>query len=110
MLSFKFGASLATQLVKNPPTMRETLVRLLSQEGPLEKGLATHSSIPGLPCGSDSKESTCSAGDLGSTPGLGRSPGGGLGNPLQYPCLENPHGQRSLVGYSPWGRKESDMN
>ena len=30
------------------------------------------------------------------------------GNPLQYPCLENPHGQRSLAGYSPWGRKESD--
>ena len=84
MLSFKFGASLATQLVKNPPTMRETLVRLLSQEGPLEKGLATHSSIPGLPCGSDSKESTCSAGDLGSTPGLGRSLGEGIGYPLQY--------------------------
>ena len=32
------------------------------------------------------------------------------GNPLQYSCLENPHGQRSLVGYSPWGRKESDAN
>ena len=41
--------------------------------------------------------------------GLGRSPGGGHGNPLQYFCLENPRGQRSLVGYSPWGRKESDM-
>ena len=37
------------------------------------------------------------------------SPGGGHGNPLQYSCLENPHGQRSLAGYSPWGRKESDM-
>ena len=36
------------------------------------------------------------------------SSGGGHGNPLQYSCLENPHGQRSLVGYSPWGRKESD--
>ena len=36
-------------------------------------------------------------------------PWGGTGNPLQYSCLENPHGQRSLVGYSPWGRKESDM-
>ena len=35
----------------------------------------------------------------GSIPGLGRSPGGGQGNPLQYSCLENPHGQRSLVGY-----------
>ena len=37
------------------------------------------------------------------------SPGGGHGNPLQYSCLENPSGQRSLVGYSPWGFKESDM-
>ena len=35
--------------------------------------------------------------------------GGGNGNPLQYACLENPHGQRSLPGYSPWGHKESDM-
>ena len=41
-------------------------------------------------------------------PGLGRSPGGGNGNPLQYSGLENPHGQRSLAGYSPWGRKELD--
>jgi len=44
------------------------------------------------------KESVCNAGGLGSIPVLGRSPGGGHGNPLQYPCLENPHGQRSLVG------------
>ena len=40
--------------------------------------------------GSDGKESACSAGDLGSIPGLGRSPGEGNGNPLQYSCLENP--------------------
>ena len=40
--------------------------------------------------------------------GLGRSPGGGHGHPLQYSCLENPLGQRSLAGCSPWGRKESD--
>ena len=56
-----------------------------------------------FPGGSDGKESACNAGDLGSIPGRGH------GNPLQYPCLENPHGQRSLVGYSPWGLKESDM-
>ena len=62
----------------------------------------------GFPSGSDSKESTCNLGDSGSIPGLGRSPGGGHGNPLQCSCLENPHGQMSLVGYSPWGRKESD--
>ena len=60
--------------------------------------------------GSDGEESACSVGDLGSTPGLGRSLGGGYGNSLQYSCLEKLHGQRSLVGYSPWGRKESDMN
>ena len=47
--------------------------------------------------------------DADSIPGWKRSPGEGNGNPLQYPCLENPLGQRSLVGYSPWGRKEADM-
>ena len=62
-----------------------------------------------FPGGSDGKESACNAGDLGSIPGLGRSPGGGHGSPLQYSCLENPQGQRRLAGYSPWGRKESDM-
>ena len=60
-------------------------------------------------CSSADKESACNAGDPGSILGLGRSPGGGHGNPLQYSCLENPHGQRSLVGYSPQGRKELDM-
>ena len=60
----------------------------------------------GFPGGSDGKESTCNAGDLGSIPELGRSSWWGHGNPLQYSCLEKPHGQRSLAGYSPWGRKE----
>ena len=46
--------------------------------------------------------------DPGLIPGLGRYLGGGHGNPLQYSCLENPHGQKSLVGYSPWGHRESD--
>ena len=47
------------------------------------------------------KESACNVGDLGSVPGLEGSPGGGHGNPLQYSCLENPHGQGSLAGYNP---------
>ena len=59
--------------------------------------------------GSNGKESACNAGDPGSIPGLGRSPGGGHGNPLQPSCLENLRGQRSLAGYSSWGCKESDM-
>ena len=63
----------------------------------------------GFPNGSDDKEYTCNTGDLGSIPGSGRSPGGGHGNQLHYSCQENPHGQRSLVGYSSWGHKESDM-
>ena len=46
--------------------------------------------------------------DAASIPGSGRSPGGGHGNPLQCPCLGNPHGQRSLGGYSPRGGRESD--
>ena len=44
----------------------------------------------GFSCGSVGKESACNVGDLGLIPGLGRSPGEGNGNPLQYPCLENP--------------------
>ena len=48
-------------------------------------------------------------GDLGSIPGLERSPEEGHDNPLQCSCLENPDGQRSLAGYSPGGHKESDM-
>ena len=64
-----------------------------------------------FPGGSVSNESACDAGpsgDRGSIPGSRRSPGRGYGNPLQYSCLENPHGQRSLVGYGSQGHKESD--
>ena len=58
------------------------------------------------------KESACNAGglgDVGSIPGSGRSPGEGKGNPLHLLLPEKSHGQRSLVGYSPRGLKESDM-
>ena len=59
-----------------------------------------------FPGGSDGKESTCNEGNLGSIPGLGRSPEGGYSNPLQYSCPEYPHGQSSLADYSSWGCKE----
>jgi len=62
----------------------------------------------GFPGGSDSKESACSARYLGLIPVLGRSPGGGHGNPLHCFCLESLHGQRSLLGYSAWDNRESD--
>ena len=53
------------------------------------------------------KRTACSAGDPVLIPRWGRSPGGGHDNPLQYSCVENPHGERSLAGYSSWGHKES---
>ena len=62
----------------------------------------------GFPGSSAGKETTCNAGDLDSTPGSGRSPSGGHGSPLQYSCLENPHGLRCLAGYSPWRPKKLD--
>ena len=63
----------------------------------------------GFPGGSHGKESACNAGDSSLIPGLGRFSGGGHVNQLQYTCLENPHGQRSLAGCSPWGCKELDV-
>ena len=63
----------------------------------------------GFPGGSEGEEFPCNVGDLDLIPGLRRSPRGEHGNPLQYSCLESPHGQRSLIGYSPWDHKESDM-
>ena len=57
--------------------------------------------MQGFSGGSDSKESACNAGDLGSTLGLGRFPEGGHANPLQYSWLEKSHGQRRLMGHSP---------
>ena len=71
--------------------------------------LKTSSTSLGFPGGSGSKESACNVGDLGLIPGLGGSPGRGHGNSFQYACLENPHEQRSLVGYSLWGHRELDM-
>ena len=55
--------------------------------------------------GSDGKQSACNAGDLS----LGWEDRG-HGNPLQYSCLENPHEQRSLVGYSPWGHTTEQLS
>ena len=71
--------------------------------------LEYHVGLMGFPGGSDGKESACNVEDLGLIPGLGKSPGGGHGNPLQYSCLKNPHEQKSLASYSPGGRRESDM-
>ena len=89
-------------------TTLRPLRELRLQDKPLPWNLERQTHPGGFPGGSAGKEFACSAGELSSIPGLGRSPGGRHGNPLQYSCLENPHGQRSLAGYSPRGCKESD--
>ena len=61
----------------------------------------THHRIRDFPGGLEGK--------TGSVPELGRSPGEGNGNPLQYPCLEKSHERRGLVGYTVHGVTESDM-
>ena len=111
-LSF-LRASLVAQTVKSLPAMQETQVQSLGRQDPLEKGMATHSSILSwrIPwtkehfrlCSwgcrvrynwetntddSDGKEYACSVGDWGLILGLGRSPGEGKGYPLQYSCLD----------------------
>ena len=63
----------------------------------------------GFPWSSVGKESACNAGDLGSILGLERSPGEGKWQPTPVSLPGKSHGQRSLVGYSPWGCKESGM-
>ena len=60
-----------------------------------------------FPGSSAGKESAYNAGDPSLISGLGRSPGEGIGDPLQYFCLENPHGQKSLASYSPGVCKKS---
>ena len=63
----------------------------------------------GFSGGSDGKEAACNAGDLACIPGWGRFPGGANGNPTGVFLPGKSHGQRNLVGYSPWDHKESDM-
>ena len=63
----------------------------------------------GFPGGSDGVESACNAGDPGSLSGWGRAPGKGNGYPTPVLLPGEFHGQRSLVGFSPWGHKEVDV-
>ena len=76
------GAARTSQLVKNPPAVQETLAQFLGQENPQRRDRLPTPVFLGFPGGSEGKESACNVGDLGSIPGLGRSPGGGHGNPL----------------------------
>ena len=101
-------AFLVAQLVKNPSAVQKIQFDSWVGKSPWRRDRLLTPVFLGFPGGSDGKESACNAGDLGLIPGLRRSPEGGHGNPLQYSCLEKPNCQRSLVGYSPLGHKESD--
>ena len=81
--------SLIAQLVKNLPGVQEILVRFPGREDPWKRDRLPTPVFLGFPCGSAGKESTYNSGDLGSIPGLRKSPGEGKGYPLQYSGLEN---------------------
>ena len=99
-----YWASLIAQLVKNPPAVQETLVQFLGRKIPWRRGRLPTPIFLGFPCGSGGKKSACNAQDLGSIPGLGRSPGEGKGYRIQY------SGPREFQGlHSPWGHKELDL-
>ena len=80
------------QLVKNPPSRQETPGQFLGRKIHWRRDRLPTPAVLGFPCGSAGKESTCTVGDMGSIPGLGRSPGEGKGYPLQYSGLENSMG------------------
>ena len=83
-------ASLVGQLVKNPPEMLEIPVQFLGWEDSPGEGIGYLLQYSWASLVTQMVESTCIAGDMGSIPVLGRSPGGGNDNPLQYSRLENP--------------------
>ena len=89
--------------------MLETWFNSWVRKSPWRRGRLPTPVFLGFPGDSAGEESTCNEGDRGMIPGLGRSPGEGHATDFQYSCLENPHGQKSLAGCSPWGHKEWDM-
>ena len=94
----EFRASLVAQLVKNPPAIQETLVRFLVRKIPCRRDRLSTAVFLGFPGSSDGKESICNAEDLGSIPGLGRSPGEGHANPPVF-----------LPEESPWTKKPGGL-
>ena len=107
MCACKVGerASLIAQPMKNHLQCRRLRFHSWVGKIPWRRDRLPTPGFMGFPGGSAGTDSARKAGDLGSIPGRGRSPCGGHSNPLQYPCLENPQGQRSLAGYRPWGRR-----
>ena len=81
--------SLIAQLVKSLPAMQETPVQVWVKKICWRRDRLPTPIFLGFPCGSAGKESACNVGNLGSIPGLGRSPGEGKGYPLQYSGVKN---------------------
>ena len=98
--------TLVAQLVKNPPAVQETQLDSWVGKVPWSRDRLPTPVCMGFPCGSDSKESACNAGEPGSVPGLGGFLGERYGNPLQYSCLKNPKDRGAWRAL--WGHKESD--
>ena len=81
---------------------------ILCEETDAERYLVTYSISQGFPSGSDGKESICNTGDVGFDIWVGKIPWSRKWQPTPVLLPRESHGQRSLVGFSPWGHKESD--
>ena len=102
------GASLVAQL-KESTWCRRSQFDSWVEKIPWRRDRLPTLAFLGFPDGSDGKELPAMWETWVQSPGWDEPWGGGHGNPLQYSCLENPHGHRGLVGYSPWDHKETDM-
>ena len=100
---------LVSQLVKSPPTMQETPGLISGSRRSPGQGIGYPIQYSWALLVSQTVRICLQCRRPGLDPWVGKIPGGGHDNPLQYSHLENPHGQRSLVGYSPWGHKELDI-
>ena len=95
------NTSLITQLVKNPPAVQEILVQFLGSGRSAGEGISYPLQYSWASLVAQMERICLEHERPGFNPRVGKIP-------LQYSCLENPQGQRSLPGYSPWGRKEPD--
>ena len=106
---FYFWASLVAQLIKNLPAMQETPSSISGSRRTPEERIGYLLQYSQASLVAQTVKNLPAMWETWVQPWVGTIPWRKVWQPLQYSCLENPHGQRTLAGYSPWGHKELDM-